>query len=534
MNSEKTEKKYSTIQAKNTMAMIIVLLVTALALMPSIGHVYKNQMQDDFAEKGFNSAAIAAYYIDGDSIAKYRDSGEKDEYYEEVRQMLLTMKKTEGFEYFYVVIPYEDEQYYIWDAGEDDEEGVCDLGDKEDYVSDEAKAVMMDAFNSGEKNVLITNSKEYGYIASAYVPIFNSKGEPVALSSVDISMHVINSRIQQFFLIILGIILAVLVVCQLIYYIYMRKTLVEPLRTLHKAVSGLVSENMENLNDFHVDIHTGDEIESISDAFTAMTKELDGYINNLAEVTKEKERIGTELELATKIQADMLPSIFPAFPDRSEFDIYGSMTPAKEVGGDFYDFFLLDEDHLGLVIADVSGKGVPAALFMMMSKILVNNYATIGGTPAEVLERTNDQICKNNTEDMFVTVWFGILTISTGKVIAANAGHEYPIIKAPNGKFELFKEKHGFVVGGMEGMKYTDYEFTLEKGATLLVYTDGVPEATNAEDKQYGTDRMLEALNRNPEATPEELLRSLKQSVDDFVGAAPQFDDLTMLALKIR
>ena len=210
------------------------------------------------------------------------------------------------------------------------------------------------------------------------------------------------------------------------------------------------------------------------------------------------------------------------------------MTPAKEVGGDFYDFFLIDEDHLGMVIADVSGKGVPAALFMMMSKIMIDNYATSGISPKEVLEKTNDQICKNNEEEMFVTVWFGILTISTGHVVAANAGHEYPILKTADGDFTLFKEPHGFVVGGMEGISYKQYEFDIEHGGTLFVYTDGVAEATNTEEEQFGTDRMLTVLNQNQDSSLEDLLHNMKSAVDEFVGEAEQFDDLTMLAIHLR
>ncbi len=528
------EKKYKSIHTKHILAMFAVSLITAIVLIPSIARVYRKQMENDFSEKAFNAATIAAELIDGDTIERYRETGEKDDYYEEVRQMLLTMKQTEGFDYFYVVIPYEEEQYYIWDAGEEGESGVCDLGDTDQYF-DDGKEVMMNAFSvDAKKTILITNSKEYGYLASAYVPIFDSQGKPVALSSVDIAMDKINGRIYQFIFIILAIILIVLLVCQSVYYFYMRENLVKPLHNLQQAVSGLVSDNMENLSDFRVDVHTGDEIEGIGDAFEAMTKELDGYIHNLAEVTKEKERIGTELELAQKIQAHMLPCIFPAFPERTEFDIYATMTPAKEVGGDFYDFFMLDDDRLGLVIADVSGKGVPAALFMMMSKILVSNYAIMGGTPAKILEVVNNQICKNNADQMFVTIWFGILTISTGKVIAANAGHEYPLIRQPGGKFEIYKDKHGFVIGGMEDIKYKDYEFTLEKGASLLVYTDGAPEATNSVLEQFGIERMLEALNRDPDASPEEQLATLKQAVDEFVGDAAQFDDLTMMAIKMN
>ena len=278
---------------------------------------------------------------------------------------------------------------------------------------------------------------------------------------------------------------------------------------------------------------TGDEIEVLAESFAALSRRTKDYIEQITKITAEKERIGAELELATKIQADMLPNLFPAFPDRPELDIYASMTPAKEVGGDFYDFFLIDDDHLGLVMADVSGKGVPAALFMMMSKILVSNYALMGGSPAKVLEQVNAQICKNNDEEMFVTVWFGVLEISTGKVTAANAGHEYPMIKKANGEFELFKDKHGFVIGGMEGVRYREYEFTLERGGTLFLYTDGVAEATDSGQTLFGTERMLEALNQEPQAAPETLLHNMKTAVDAFVGTAPQFDDLTMLAVKL-
>ncbi len=276
---------------------------------------------------------------------------------------------------------------------------------------------------------------------------------------------------------------------------------------------------------------TGDEIEVLAEAFDDLSKKTKQYILDITAITKEKERIGTELELARKIQGDMLPNIYPAFPDRTEFDIYATMTPAKEVGGDFYDFFLIDDDHLGIVIADVSGKGVPAALFMMMSKILINNFAMQGGSPAKVLMQTNETICRKNDEEMFVTVWFGVLEISTGKITAANAGHEFPIIRKANGDYELFKDKHGFVVGGMSGIKYKEYEITLEKGGTLFLYTDGLPEATNSSEELFGCERIIEVLNGAKDLGPRDLLPHIQQAVDKFVGEADQFDDLTMLAL---
>lgn len=243
---------------------------------------------------------------------------------------------------------------------------------------------------------------------------------------------------------------------------------------------------------------------------------------------------GKELALATRIQSDMLPNIFPAFPERPEFDVFASMTPAKEVGGDFYDFFLVDDDHLGLVMADVSGKGVPAALFMMIAKILVQNYAMTGRTPAQVLESVNTQICQNNHEEMFVTVWFGILDLKTGLLTAANAGHEYPVLQRPGGDFEIVRDKHGFVIGGMSGMRYKEYELQLEPGSGLFLYTDGVPEATNAEEELFGMERTLAALNSSPDGTPKTVLETVSSAVQAFVGDAPQFDDLTMLCLQYR
>ncbi|MBO4262362.1 MAG: serine/threonine-protein phosphatase [Clostridia bacterium] len=244
-------------------------------------------------------------------------------------------------------------------------------------------------------------------------------------------------------------------------------------------------------------------------------------------------RIESELNLATRIQADMLPNIYPAFPDRKEFDVYATMDPAKEVGGDFYDYFLIDSDHLCLVMADVSGKGIPAALFMMASKIILANNAMAGKSPARILHDTNAAICSHNHEEMFVTVWLGILEISTGKLTAANAGHEYPILNT-DGSFALIKDKHGFVIGGMDGAKYTEYEISLVPGAKLFLYTDGVPEATDPQGNMFGTERLLAALNGDISADTKRTLNNVRTAIDGFVGGAEQFDDLTMLCLEYK
>ena len=306
--------------------------------------------------------------------------------------------------------------------------------------------------------------------------------------------------------------------------------IVKPLEHMTQRINTLNgSDQAFEMEDVY---RTNDEIEILAESFAALSKKTRDYIIQITQITAEKERIGTELALATRIQADMLPNIYPAFPERPEFDIYATMDPAKEVGGDFYDFFLIDDDHLGLVMADVSGKGVPAALFMMISKILVQNYAMTGRSPAEVLRAVNDQICSNNREEMFVTVWFGVLDIKTGKITAANAGHEYPAMMLTDGKFELVKDKHGFVIGGMEGMRYKEYELQLTPGSRLFLYTDGVPEATDANNELFGSERMLAALNTTPDADPETILKNVRNAVDGFVKDAEQFDDLTMLCVE--
>ncbi len=312
----------------------------------------------------------------------------------------------------------------------------------------------------------------------------------------------------------------------------MADRIVKPVERMTKRINAL--RDGDAAFEMEDGYRTGDEIEVLAEAFATLSKRTRDYIAQITAITAEKERIGTELALATRIQSDMLPNIYPAFPERREFDIYASMDPAKEVGGDFYDFFLIDDDHLGIVMADVSGKGVPAALFMMISKILVQNYAMTGRGPAEVLRAVNNQVCANNREGMFVTVWFGILDIGTGEITAANAGHEYPALMRPDGQFELVRDKHGFVVGGMEGVKYKEYTLSLAPGSKLFLYTDGVPEATSAENELFGTERMLAALNENAAAAPQELLRGVRRAVDGFVKEAEQFDDLTMLALEYK
>ncbi|MBR6229664.1 MAG: SpoIIE family protein phosphatase [Eubacterium sp.] len=279
---------------------------------------------------------------------------------------------------------------------------------------------------------------------------------------------------------------------------------------------------------------TNDEIQELAESFTLLTLELQERVREIIRVSKQKERMSTELSIAATIQTDLLPSDFPLFPDRDEFELFASMDPAREVGGDFYDAFLVDEDHLAMVVADVSDKGVPSALFMMVSKTLIRTRALQGGTPGEILTDVNNTLCGTNKAGMFVTVWLAILTISTGLVTESNAGHENPLICHANGEFEMIEKPHGLFMGEFEGMPYTDDSFTMEPGDVLFVHTDGVTEATDAEKELFGEERMIAALNAGKSLSPDKLLPAVRAEVDAFVGEAKQFDDLTMLAIRYK
>ena len=334
---------------------------------------------------------------------------------------------------------------------------------------------------------------------------------------------------EEFKALIVNAILAIAAIALIVAVIeyFISRTISKPIIKLTDTVKNTGEGDFDKKSD----IDTRDEIGDLARGFNKMQDNLKLYTENLQAVTAEKERIGAELNVATKIQADMLPRIFPPFPQKKEIDLFASMTPAKEVGGDFYDFFLIDENHLALVIADVSGKGVPAALFMVISKTLIKNRTMQGGTPAQILADVNNQLCEGNDADMFVTCWLGIVDLSTGKMTAASAGHEFPAICGPDRKFELLKDKHGFVLAGMEGARYRDYDLQLEKGGSIFVYTDGVPEATNAGNEMFGTDRMLEALNRRADKGPATFLKEVGADVQGFTGEAPQFDDITMVGM---
>ena len=437
--------------------------------------------------------------------------------------------------YLYIATFDLDRESIVYIADPDTDPALYEGPGDWEYV-DRAGIEMFLAWD-GEGEIYADDDTEaYGWLCTTGAPIQDETGSIVGFVLADVTLKNITEGMKSFTAWFSAVLIAIMLLTVYFMTVRTKKEMIAPLNAMSKAAEAFIKDKksgnaivgrFEGLN-----IHTGDEIEKLGSAMANMEQEISEYERTLTTVIAENERIGTELELARRIQSDMLPNIFPPYPERTDFNIFASMDPAKEVGGDFYDFFLLDSDHLGLVMADVSGKGVPAALFMMISRILVRNYAMAGGSPQDVLDKVNKQIYENNPEEMFITVWLGILDLKTGHLTAANAGHEYPILQQANGRFELIKDRHGFVVGGMENVRYTNYELLLEKGAKLFVYTDGVPEATNIDGSFFGTERLLDALNQTVKATPEQIIGQVRMEVNRFGNGAPQFDDITMLCLE--
>ncbi len=491
-----------------------------------IGYVqYNSTIRKLYNENGYVIGEIIMKELDHEKIAKYAKTWEKDDYYDEMALYLKGVEKVSGAAYIYIIVPEENETMrYIYDSS-----GLS-IGDTDPVSMYYDEIVYI--YQNGERtdDYFVRHSKKYGYLTSSVLPIKDSSGRTVAVLCVDIHMKLIVSTLMGYVIRVLLISSMLLLIFCIIYWNFMKNSVLKPINIIRKNAHDF-AESDAQITDTLSQIKTGDELQELAESILSMEQVIVQYIEHIKRVTAEKERIGAELNVATQIQADMLPSIFPAFPGRKEFDIYATMHPAKEVGGDFYDFFLVDEDHLAMVMADVSGKGVPAALFMVIAKTLIKNRTQMGGSPSEILADVNEQLCEGNEAGLFVTVWLAILEISSGKGVEANAGHEHPVIKRKDGCFEMIKNRHSPALATMEGLRFRQNEFELFPGDRLFVYTDGVPEATSSNNELFNTERMLDSLNRRSDLGLKEILDGIKDDIDAFVGEAPQFDDITMLCI---
>ena len=525
-----------------TIFTLVVLLVVYTLIVCIIGYRDVSlALMNQYEDHAFRTAGVAARFVNPDKIDEYMESGGEGEEYETVWTRLSSICNSSGSTFIYVILPDRSDYKHITFL-------FSTMNQSRNYTQYEfgyVRETTNEEYEQKYRRICVEKSsrelviRDKGYIETdphitAMIPLISSDGECKAILCVQYQMDEIvgvrNSYVRKVCLTMAITSLIIIIALSL----RLNHSLLKPVRVITAEATRFASENVQAGQKLRSTIRNEDDIGYLAEAIDQMEEQIHDYVSNLTRVTAEKERISTEMSLASRIQKDMLPNIFPAFPDRDDFDIFATMDPAREIGGDFYYFFLIDNTHLCVVIADVSGKGVPAALFMMAATIVLVDNARMGKTPSQVLRSANEAICSTNREEMFVTVWLGILDLETGRLTASNAGHEYPVMKHPGGGFELIRDPHGFVVGGMEDIEYNDYELIMEPGSKLFVYTDGVPEAATRDDRLFGTDRMLEAMNADPDADPVTLLQNVKAAVNDFVADAEQFDDMTMLCLEYK
>lgn len=530
---QKRRKLQTTVLMSFTLLAVVLIIVISFV----VGDRYIQGEMENCRTTAYAYTKSAAELIDGDKIAYYLETGEEDDYYYEILDFLNAFRLNTDIQYYYVFVPFEDDLVYIWDANilkpGEMEIDVCELGYREEYMEGGKEATYSIYKQNPPEEIELVNDDKYGYIASAYSPVFNSSGEPVAVVGVDVYMPDLQANMREFLVAVVVTIMLVVLVAILLCFFFVKRKIVNPINKIRDASRSMV-ENLENEESMEVSVKTGNEIEELFDSFKAMYGDVRDYINQLSVVTAEKERIGAELDVAAHIQASMLPCIFPAFPERKEIDIYATMDPAKEVGGDFYDFFMVDDRHLAIVMADVSGKGIPAALFMVIGKTLIKDHTTPGRDLGKVFTAVNNLLCEANSEGLFITAFEGVLDLVTGEFNFVNAGHEMPFVCKADGAFEPYKIRPGFVLAGMEDMRYRAGSMILEPGDKIFQYTDGVTEATNIHNELYGMERLEVILNKVKCGTSHEILPAVKADVDEFVGEAPQFDDITMLCLEYK
>ena len=504
---------------------LLLTIAVSVAVSLSLSSLSRNHMYEDSQDY----AGIIAHVIDGDLIAVYLETREKNEYYNNMETLLTSFRDKMDMTDISVIVPDGDEMIYVWDTAGGDAD--ADLGDRTDVFSEYGSYIRYRTREkAGEPFFFRTHKGRDTYI-SAFAPLYDSQENLVAYTCVtrpDINLRTIIPRF------ILSIFAAsALASAIMMYFIYnlMEKRFLAPIAKLTKSAEEMV-DNIERDKEVVVDVHTDDELETLAEAFTKMDVDIRDYIDKLAAFTAERERVSGELNAASTIQKGILPKEGMQYEILPEFDLAASMTPAREVGGDLYDIFMADDRHLALVIADVSGKGVPASLFMIATKILLKYSIKQGMSPAEAFESTNEKLIESNDMELFVTAWLALIDLDTGECTVVNAGHEHPAFRQKGSIYELVRYRHSPALATLEGITFTEREFKFEPGDSIFVYTDGVTEATNWDKKLFGEERLLFALNKNRDASPEELINNVKADIDAFVEDGPQFDDITMLAFR--
>lgn len=535
-------KEIRSSMAMNVIGGLVALILVFGLIVCVIGNIcFVDAFKSEYSTVTYHMAQAATVAVNGDHIERYLEGGEPEEYALTCRRLDTLARKLNVSLVYVIAVDQSDYGQFVSvfnavnNSVDDTAYTAWELGYRRDTTNDEYAQKYRALYEQGSpyETVFRMNppGDQHPHITTL-VPVSNSEGAVTGILCIQRPISEMTNAVEPYIrMILFGVVVMVITISALAAR-FLRKSIIDPVETVADEAARFAREHTKSVPIGELSHY--DVICNLVGSIDSMETDMVSYIHNLTAVTAERERIGAELSIAATIQKDSLPEVFPAFPDRQEFDIYASMDPAREVGGDFYNFFLIDEDHLALVIADVSGKGIPASLFMMVTNILISDRAQMGGRPSEILRFVNDNICAHNRADMFVTVWLGILEISTGCMICGNAGHEYPALYRSGGEFEIVKDSHGFVIGGMEDMTYRDYELVLNRGDKLFLYTDGLPEATDCREQMFTVERMIRTLNETKDGSPQEILDFVARRVDEFAAGAEQFDDMTMLCLDYR
>ncbi len=538
--------------------LILLLVIEALVFFIPSSRLYKREMKREgdmvialvgreYILETF-SKARDIYYSTPEKIRAERFSKEYkdiiltmvDDEYRERRNLISTCRVAAGIEDIAFVFLDEEMERLVF---------VMDGNDKNkaflpaQWISNENGMIesrsTIDTTMSSDWFMPLSYGESAGVVATDYRGFYDDSGNLVGYITINVEFNSVVSQMTAF-LAVFSPIMAFLVMWVAINgQRWMKRRILKPITDLtdkarqYNAISESGDGERREPVFESLSMNTGDEIEELWSTMVDMEKDVAIAMKKVREEAATKERIATELDLARQIQMGALPVNFSDISSEKNFDIFACMNPAKEVGGDFYDFFLVDDSHVGLVIADVSGKGIPASLFMMISRTIIKDKALAGGKPSEILKETNDSLCEDNPNTMFLTAWLGILDIDTGEVIAANAGHEHPFVTGDDGRVHKLNDPHGVVMGGLEGMEYEDYTFRIPRGGMLFVYTDGVAEAQNEKDEMFGLPRIEDTLNRYADRVPRGIIESMIAELDSFKGSMDQFDDITMLAVKM-
>ena len=498
-------------------------------------HSFNKQFRKQYDSSIRSIATASCECLNSDEFENYLITGQKDTEWDRVNKILQDFVDKFELNLLYVSSVkgdnYTDITYFYNPVKKGGKWTEFPFLYTEHYEEPDYNKSAKRVFEKGETIVRHTFKTRSGSHITAMTPVRNSSGQIVAVLGAQKSIQEYVDAGHKYIniIILMEIIFGALFFA--LFTFYFSHFLIKPLAMITHETDHFASYGGQP-SDSLLEIKNHDEIGSLAHSVHQMEYDICKNMEELKTMTAEKERISTELSVAAKIQSDMLPKDYPPFPDRTEdFDLFATMTPAKEVGGDLYDYILLDPDHLMITVGDVSGKGVPAALFMGKSKVLFALYALLGLSPKDIFERANVQLCKGNESGLFVTCWLGIYTFSTGELKFANAGHPFPVLYQ-NKEYSYLKTKPNFILGSMEYMPYDEHSITLKKNDRIFIYTDGVTEASNSQKQLFGDDRLLEAIKKTENLNAPDTLSKVREAIDNFAGDAEQFDDITMLTFE--